>query len=297
MSYKFFKTLDPNFYDLNVYYEKDLYDKATNFGELLVNGVDDLTDFILWSKSKVNFNPTLSQTQIFESLDKDGLLKFNEIQFRIFWFERFITAMSPVKEKFYKSLKDNVKIFKDISDSIGLLRNVDNLPDDSLLAIFDVDFDLASPNINEQLVPVNYATSIENKISPDTKLLTAYMSRFVTSTFRHNMYQLSVPYSDSKEAHGSNLVVDYYHYDRIYNIAKEDLESELTKFFGDLYEIIAFYEQYNPRDLEDNLQSKQKGAIGWTLEGLEKKTDYLKKEVGAFKNILDSMTILGVQQA
>ena len=188
-------------------------------------------------------------------------------------------------------------IFKDISDSIGLLRNVDYLPDDSLLAIFDVDFDLASPNINEQLVPVNYATSIENKISPDTKLLTAYMSRFVTSTFRHNMYQLSVPYSDSKEAHGSNLVVDYYHYDRIYNIAKEDLESELTKFFGDLYEIIAFYEQYNPRDLEDNLQSKQKGAIGWTLEGLEKKTDYLKKEVGAFKNILDSMTILGVQQA
>ncbi len=297
MSYKFFKTLDPNFYDLNVYYEKDLYDKATNFGEILVNGLNDLTAFILWSKSKVNFNPTLSQTQIFESLDKDGLLKFNEIQFRIFWFERFITAMSPVKDKFYKSLKDDVKIFKDISDSIGLLRNVDYLPDDSLLAIFDVDFDLVSPNINEQLVPVNYATSIENKISPDTKLLTAYMSRFVTSTFRHNMYQLSIPYSDSKEAHGSNLVVDYYHYDRIYNIAKEDLESELTRFFGDLYEIIAFYEQYNPRDLEDNLQSKEKGAIGWTLEGLEKKTDYLKKEVGAFKNILDSMTILGVQQA
>ena len=295
MSYKFYKTLDPNLYDLNVYYEKDLYEKATNFGELLVNGVEDLTDFILWSKSKVNFNPIELQTQIFENLDKDGMLKFNEIQFRIFWFERFITAMSPVKTKFYDNLASNVKIFKDISDSIGLLRNVEYLPDDSLLAIFDVDFDLTTSNLADQLIPFNYATSIENKIKPNSKFLSAYMSRYVTSTFRHNMYQLSVPYADSKLPHGSNMVVDYFHYDRIYNIAKEELETELSDLFQDLYEIICFYEQYNPQDLTDNFQNKQKGAINFTMEGLEKQTDYLKKEVGFFKNILDSLTILGVQ--
>lgn len=293
MSVNYIKTIDPKLYDLNVFYEKDLYDKATNFNNLLIDGVDLLDDFIEWNKSKVSFDPVESQSNIFINLDKDGLEKYEQTQYKIFWFERYLTAITPVKIKFEQKLKDNIKIFKDISDSIGLLRNVEYLPDDSVLAIFDIDFNLGTDIIKDQLIPINYATQLHNKISNNSEFLNSYMSRFVTSMYRHNMYQLSQPYSNSKEPHGSNLVVDYYHYDRIYNIAKETLESTLTEFYGDLYDIILYYENYNPQSSEDNLQNKEKGAIEWTLEGLTYTSDYLKQEVGFYKNVMTTMNILG----
>jgi hypothetical protein len=293
MSYKYYTTIDPMLYDLNVFYEKDLYNKATNFGLLLAQGVDQLEYFIEWNKSLVGIDPITSQSEVFANLDKEGLQMYSEIQYKVFWYERYLSSIAPVKRRFNKILKNRVKVFKDISDSIGLLRNVEYLPDDSLLAIYDVDFNLVSEQLFEQLVPVNYATSLDNKIKPNSKILTAYMSRFCTSLFRHNMYQLGYPFTDSKVSHGSNLVVDYYHYDRIYNVAKEELEADLTEFYGSLYDIITFYEQYNPQDDTDNLQLKEKGAIWFSLEGLEKKTDYLKKEVGFYKNIANSLTTLG----
>lgn len=297
MSYKFFTTIDPQLYNLNVYYEKDLYEKATNFSSILSQGLDTLDLFLEYSKSLVKNDPYKIQSQLFEYLDQEGISLYEQIQYKIFWFEKYITSANPVKVKFNLSLKDKIKVFKEISDDIGLLRNVQVLPDDSLLSIYDVDFNLVTDEIADQLVPYNFASTLDNKIKPDSKILNQYMSRFNTSLFRHNMYQLSEPYSDSKEPHGSNLVTDYYHYDRIYNIAKEELESELTKFYGSLYDIILFYENYNPQDYEDdNLQLKQKGAILFTLEGLEKKTDYLKKEVGFYKNIATSAEILGVRQ-
>lgn len=292
MSYKYYTTIDPKLYDLNVYYDKNLYEQATNFSLLLADGVDLLDDFINWNKSYVSFDPISDQVNILKELDESGLARYTDIQFKIFWYERYIKAITPVKTRLKTALSDNIKIFKEVSDSIGLLRNVEYLPDDSLLAIYDIDFNLATDNLEEQLVPINYATSLDNKIRTNSKVLTSYMSRFVTSLYRHNMYQLSEPYSTSKQAHGSNLVVDYYHYDRIYNIAKQTLEGELTKFYGDLYDIITFYQNYNPQDMDDNLQFKEKGAIEWIYNSASKTSDYLKKEVGFYKNIATTASVL-----
>ena len=36
-----------------------------------------------------------------------------------------------------------LKFFKEISDSIGLLRNVEVLPDDNILPIYDTDLNMA----------------------------------------------------------------------------------------------------------------------------------------------------------
>ena len=293
MSYKFFKTIDTNLYDLNVFYKNDLYDKATNFGELLTLKSLILDDFIEYHKSLVSFDPIQSQVNIFTQLDGNSLSKYNEIQFKVFWYEKYLASITPVKEHFLAAINNPV-IFKDISDSIGCLRNVEYLPDDSILSIFDIDFNLTTNNIAKQLVPINYATTIQNKVNNNSKILTSYMSRFCTSMYRHNMYQLAAPFSDSKLPHGSNLVSDYYHYNRIYNIAKQTLETELTKFYAALYDIITFYENYQCQDYDnDNLQFKDKGAIGWTLGGIQKTTDYLKQEVGFYKNIAKTTTILG----
>lgn len=295
MSYKFFKTIDPLLYDLNVYYEKDLYEKATNFSDLLKEGTDILDDFIAYKKSLVEFDPIQSQTDLFVNLDQSGLEKYKQLQYKVYWYEKYLTAIEPVKKRFFKKLKSNIKIFKEISDSIGTLRNVDFLPDDSLLAVYDIDFDLVSTSPAEQLVPVNYNTNVQNKLSENTQLITGILSRYCTSTFRHNMVGITPPFSNSKDAHGSNLVVDYFHFDRIFKIARQDLETILIQFYGDLYDIIAFYENYEPASIQDNLQVKQKGAIGFTLEGLTKTTDYLKQEVGFYKNVLVNLQSLSTQ--
>src|SRR6056300_876986 len=97
MSYRYYKTIDPTLYDLNVYYEKDLYNSATNFSELLAQDIDQLNDFIQWHKSLVSFDPITEQTNIFKSLDESGLQKYTEIQYKIFWYERYIKARNPVK--------------------------------------------------------------------------------------------------------------------------------------------------------------------------------------------------------
>jgi hypothetical protein len=91
MSYKYYTTIDPKLYDLNVYYEKELYNKATNFGLLLAQGVNQLDNFIEWRKSLVGIDPITSQSEIFVDLDKGGISKYSEIQYKVFWYERYLT--------------------------------------------------------------------------------------------------------------------------------------------------------------------------------------------------------------
>ena len=60
-------------------------------------------------------------------------------------------------------------------------------------------------------------TNIKNKLRPQTQKMLLQMSLYTNSVYRHNMYQINDTFSDSKQAHGNNLVSDYYHYERIYN--------------------------------------------------------------------------------
>jgi hypothetical protein len=197
--------------------------------------------------------------------------------------------MKQVRERFEAQLGDKVKFFKEISDSIGLLRNVDWIPNDSVISLIDIEMD------NDQVIPVPVHSSVMNKLRPETENLIMQMSRANTSVYRHNMWLLPADYSgDSKTAHGEDLVPDYYHYSRLYNIGKSDLEADLSKHFGDVYELISWYETYKPQDTENNRQEMNKTNFTLNVQGITQNVDMLKQEIDTYQNVVSFMKSLGV---
>ncbi len=100
--------------------------------------------------------------------------------------------------------------------------------------------------------------------------------------------------SDSQMPHGSNLVPDYYHYARLYNIAREELESDLSKYFLEVYDLVLWYENYNPQSLEDNNQFIEKTNYELTVQGVKRDVDLLKQEALIFENTKSLVNLLGV---
>ena len=297
MSSRYTKNIQPVMYDLNVFFEKGFYGLYSDYGEFLEDGIDTLDYFIDYNKSNVLFDPIESKVNTFVELDEKGLKNYSELQFKVWWYETFITSMKQVRERFELELGDNVKFFKEISDSIGLLRNVEVLPDDSILPIYDTDLNSASGNgkfVKEQLYPRNVATSVINKLRPETNLMISQMSIYNTSVYRHNMFPILGNISDSQMPHGSNLVPDYYHYARLYNIAREELESDLSKYFLEVYDLVLWYENYNPQSLEDNNQFIEKTNYELTVQGVKRDVDLLKQEALIFENTKSLVNLLGV---
>ena len=297
MSSQYTKNIQPVMYDLNVFFEKGFYGLYSDYGEFLEDGIDTLDYFIDYNKSNVLFDPIESKVNTFKELDEKGIKNYSELQFKVWWYETFISSMKQVRERFELELGDNVKFFKEISDSIGLLRNVEVLPDDNILPIYDTDLNIASGNgtfAKEQLYPRNVASSVINKLRPETNLMISQMSIFNTSVYRHNMFPILGNISDSQDAHGSNLVSDYFHYARLYNVARGELESDLSKYFLDVYDLVLWYENYNPQSLEDNNQFIEKTNYELTVEGVERKVDFLKQEALIFENTKSLVNLLGV---
>ena len=290
MSYLYEKTIDPVLYDLNVFFEKGFYNAYTNYGEkFLADGVDLLKYFLEYNKSNVIVDPISSIVNIYESLDQEGIKTYTETQYKVWWYENFLTSMKQVRERFEAQLGDKVKFFKEISDSIGLLRNVDWIPNDSVISLIDIEMD------NDQVIPVPVHSSVMNKLRPETENLIMQMSRANTSVYRHNMWLLPADYSgDSKTAHGEDLVPDYYHYSRLYNIGKSDLEADLSKHFGDVYELISWYETYKPQDTENNRQEMNKTNFTLNVQGITQNVDMLKQEIDTYQNVVSFMKSLGV---
>ena len=290
MTYLYEKTIDPVLYDLNVFFEKGFYNAYTNYGEkFLADGVDLLKYFLEYNKSNVIVDPISSKVNIYESLDQEGIKTYTETQYKVWWYENFLTSMKQVRERFQAQLGDKVKFFKEISDSIGLLRNVDWIPNDSVISLIDIEMD------NDQVIPVPVHSSVMNKLRPETENLIMQMSRANTSVYRHNMWLLPADYSgDSKTAHGEDLVPDYYHYSRLYNIGKSDLEADLSKHFGDVYELISWYETYKPQDTQNNRQEMNKTNFTLNVQGITQNVDMLKQEIDTYQNVVSFMKSLGV---
>jgi|TARA_R100000084_G_C4652159_1_gene150470 hypothetical protein len=306
MSFFYTKTLDPVLYDLNVFYEKDFYSLYTNYEDYLVYGLDLLSPYLEYNKSNVIFDPIESKSLIYEELDQTPSLMLpgpglkQDISFQAYWYEKFLTSMSEVQFRFDEKLGDKIKFFTEISDSIGLLRNVNFMEDDSVLPIWDIDFNVSSDSFEDKLIPESVASSVVNKLSPDMQIMIKQMSLYNTNVYRHNMFAINDDISSSEEAHGSNLVADYFHYDRMYKLAKEELEADLALYFNEVYQLILWYENYNPQNtINQNFQQVKKdlyyinqNASG-SLEG-NFPVSLLKTHIKVYNNTASFINRLGV---
>ena len=305
MSAIFEKTIDPKLYDLNIYFEPDFYDKYTNFGEDYIKfGFNILDYFTEYNKTNVIFDPIKSKADIYEELDKrngssplgGSPINTMPVQFQVFWYEQFLTSVKQVQNKFIQKV-GNPNFFREISDSIGLLRNVNYMEDDAILPIWDLDFNIAAERIEDMLIPEQVASSTVRKISPISQVMITQMALYTTNVYRHNMFAINDQINNSKQAHGSNLVADYYHFDRMFKIAKEDLEADLALYFREVYELILWYENYNPQNPITNKQFVDKNLFYMDIQDVDRAVTFIKEQVDFYndqKSFIDSLGVTSV---
>jgi len=291
-SSQYFKTIDPYLYNVNLYYDKNYYQKFSNYYKVLIFGIDTLKTFIDYNKSKELNNTIAARIDLYNELNKTEMDKFDQLQFKIYWYEKFFNDFSIIREEFYKQSKDNI-YFKQISDSIGLLRNYFTVPDDSTLLIKDTDFEIQFANGIP--APVNVGSSAFSKLRTNTIAVTIQLNLLNTILYRQNMSNVQGNFAYPTEAHGENLVTDYNHINKIKNIAKESLEKSLRTYYGKLYDLILFYENFNYGDYEKNLAKMDKGAIEIDIEGTIKKVTYLQQEAEQYINTVNLYSLLTAQ--
>lgn len=291
-SSQYFKTIDPYLYNINLYYDKNYYQKFSNYYKVLVFGIDTLKTFIEYNKSKELNNTIAARVDLYNQLNQTEMDKFEQLQFKIYWYEKFFNDFTIIKEEFYSQTKNNI-YFKQISDSIGLLRNFYSVPDDSTLPIKDTDFEIQFSN--DITAPVNVGSSAFTKLRTNTIAVTMQLNFLNTILYRQNMSNVQDNFTYPTEAHGENLVTDYNHINKIKNIAKESLEKSLRAYYGKLYDLILFYENFNYGDYEKNLAKMDKGAIEIDIEGTVKKITYLQQEAQQYINSVNLYSLLAAQ--
>lgn len=290
-STEYFKTIDPDLYNLNLYYDAQYYQKFSNYYKVLVYGIDTLANFIEYNKSKVIDDPIDARVSLYKTLDSKGMDTYKQLQYKIFWYEKFFNDIEIIKQQFREAVPKPV-YFKEISDSIGLLRNFYTVPDDATLLIKDNDFTVQkAENI---ALPIGVGASVYTKLRPNTIYLTTQMGFLNTVLFRHNVSNVQGNFAYPNQAHGENLVTDFYHINKMNNMAKEVLEKSLRTFYGKLYDLILFYENYNPQDYtENNFARMPKGAIEVNIGDTIKKIDYLQQQVVLYVNTVNLYKTLG----
>lgn len=289
---EYYKTIDPKLYSINLYYNKDYYQTYSNYYKLLVEGLDNLQPYIDYEKSLVLNNPVGERVKLYKNLDSVALDNFDQIQFKVYWYEKFFNDLSTIQEQFNQEVQIP-NYFRHISDSIGLLRNYFSVPDDSTLPVKDVDFTLQfAANIN---IPTPVGSSAFTKLRDNTQNLIAQMMLLNTSLYRKNIEGIQNEIAYSNTAHGENLVTDFLWIDIIGTLSKDTLEKSLRNYFGKLYDLVLFYENFNYGDSELNLQQMDKGAIEIKIQGVTKKIGYLKDQVTVYKNSVDLYDVLGAR--
>lgn len=289
---EYYKTIDPKLYSINLYYNKDYYQTYSNYYKLLVEGLDNLQPYIDYEKSLVLNNPVGERVKLYKNLDSVVLDNFDQIQFKVYWYEKFFNDLFTIQEQFNQEVQIP-NYFRHISDSIGLLRNYFSVPDDSTLPVKDVDFTLQfAANIN---IPTPVGSSAFTKLRDNTQNLIAQMMLLNTSLYRKNIEGIQNEIAYSNTAHGENLVTDFLWIDIIGTLSKDTLEKSLRNYFGKLYDLVLFYENFNYGDSELNLQQMDKGAIEIKIQGVTKKIGYLKDQVTIYKNSVDLYDVLGAR--
>lgn len=275
-------TTDPQLTQINLFYKKDFYQNATNFLSTISNYTKELELAIEYNLTKVKNDVVTSQKDFFIKLDNE--LKQTTPQFAAFWRKKFNDALLDVKTQVFTSIGEGT-FFRPISDSIGCLLRIENYLDDSLQVVSDLEG-------TDIMTPVRFGATLTNKISPSTLLLTSELSKRTNLVFRKNLQNIQTEIADSLTSHGQNLVPDTQHFIRMQN-SVAGLTQKIQADFKELYNIIQYYCNYNPRSSISNLQFVPNIQINVNVEGNNLNQDLLFNQLKDIRSELTSLKVLG----
>ena len=277
------KTIDPLLTNINLFYKKDFYQRASNYLDTIESYQTELEEAIKYNKTKVANDVIKAQTDFFAELDNK--MKSMPAQFNAYWINQFNRALDEVRNQVLIKTNGGT-FFKNFSDCIGSLTKQENYYDDSTQLVSDI----SGENI---MTPLRYGSSLTNKISPYVQLLHAETSKKVNLVFRKNIKNIQEKISTSTQPHGDNLVPDTEHFKRIQNIASS-LNQKLRQQFKELYGVVELYSSYNPRSSSSNLQFVPNVDISVDVEGTAINQDLLFNRVQDVRSSLTTQGLLGV---
>jgi len=275
-------TTDPQLTQINLFYKKDFYQNASNFLSTISNYTKELELAIEYNLTKVKNDVVTSQKDFFIKLDNE--LKQTTPQFAAFWRKKFNDALLDVKTQVFTSIGEGT-FFRPISDSIGFLLRIENYLDDSLQVVSDLEG-------TDIMTPVRFGATLTNKISPSTLLLTSELSKRTNLVFRKNLQNIQTEIADSLTSHGQNLVPDTQHFIRMQN-SVASLTQKIQEDFKELYNIIQYYCNYNPRSSTSNLQFVPNIQINVSVEGNNLNQDLLFNQLKDIRSEITSLKVLG----
>ena len=272
-------TTDPQLTQINLFYKKDFYQNASNYLDAINSYSTELETAINFNKCKVKNDPITSQKDFFVELDNS--MNSMSPQFAAYWIDQFNRSLEEVRNQVTLQVGEGVH-YRQFSDAIGSLARIENYIDDSIQVVNDVEG-------QNTMTPLRYGASLTNKIHPATLLLHGEMSKKTNLVFRKNIKNIQNKLSTSTQAHGDNLVPDTEHFKRMQNIIP-DMNQKIQAEFKDLYKVIQYYCNYNPRAATQNLQLVPNYNITVNVEGNQLNQDILFNQLQEARS---SVTTLG----
>lgn len=277
------RTLDPELASINLFYKKDFYKKASNYLSIMSKYSKELDYSIAYNSTKVNSNPIAAQADFFVNLQKN--FKQLDPQFQSYWTDQFNRATDEVKNQVRLKV-GNSSFFRPLSDSIGTICKIENFLDDHSQYVADV-------GSNQIMTPLRYGGSTVNKLSPSTLQLIGELSKKTNTVFRKNLVPVTNGLATPKDAHGYNLVPDVYSFQQTQDIVTS-LHQKIQTQFGDVYNLIVYYSNYNTRSPSNNIQMAANANITVDVEGYPMNTDLLLNKLKEVKDNLTTKKVLGV---
>jgi len=277
------KTIDPQLTQINLFYKKDFYDKASNFLSTINNYSTELQTSIDYNLTKVQNDVITSQKDFFIKLDNQ--MKSMQPQFAADWISKFNTALNEVKNQVRIKINEGT-FYKQFSDSIGSLARLENYFDDSLQLVSDV-------TGSKMMTPLRYGASLTNKMSPSTQLLHAELSKKTNIVFRKNIQNIQSTVQSGNVSQGGNLTPDTQHFVRMKN-AIPSLNQKIQSEFKELYNVIQLYCNYNPRAATNNIQFVPNTNISVNVEGSTLNQDLLFNQLKEVTSSVTTRKVLGV---
>jgi len=271
-------SIDPHLMQISLFYKKDFYQQASNYLQAVQSYSSELETAINFAKSKVANDPITTMGQFFIELDKK--MKSMSPQFAANWIKTFNSAHEQVRNEVGVAIGTGT-FYRSFSDSIGVLTRQENVYDESTQSVLNNAF------------PLRYGASLTNKIHPRIQLLHGEISNKLNTVMNKNLKNIQTQGTSPDKAHGENLVPDIAHVKRVQGLVPT-LNQRIRNEFKELYNVISFYCNYNPRSASQNIQFVPNINISVNVEGTPVNQDVLFNQLQDVKRDITTKKVLGV---
>lgn len=313
------QTIDPELTDVNLTNTTDFLKAFTDYNEHINKFAKEIAISNVFRHLDVVVDPIISKAEFYRDLTKgklkikddirgskdkkgkpptpvtDSTMGFSQDsgaglsdEFLAYWLEKYRVLHPKIQEECEKLLPGSANIyFKDISESIGCLTEVDFIDDDRVLPMWDVDVEKYDP-------PAIYNSKLHNKLSINTQLISLKMSKLLTTYHRNNMVNVingpnshKLEKDSSLDSHGNNLISDFEHRTRMNKIVTE-LVTTLSKQYDDLWRIVDWF------NTKENKMTYKFKKIKINVEDEKQQVDLLKNKLQPIQKKLSNNCELSV---